>query len=123
MSKYPSLNSDLPGIYVQDPLTTDPVTTDEVLHEGDDILMQTQNTLYRIEKREDGTYISGHPEYCPVPTKCDIAGSTLWGSGMLKLRYIGVGMCFEFSTEVHPTLIITTVIKSVKVEENGRPQS
>lgn len=58
--------------------------------------VQTKNRLYLLEKRDDGDYIQGHPEYCELPTKAHIHGSTFGGS-MLKVGWLGVGMYLEFS--------------------------
>lgn len=66
---------------------------------GRKLLVQTRNTLYIIERREDGLYISGHAKYCPVPTKCVISGSNFGGS-MLKMGFVGRGMYMEFMVEV-----------------------
>lgn len=62
------------------------------------IEMTTQNRVYMIEKRLDGYYISGHPEFCPTPTKINIHGSTfVQKSNMIKIKFIGRGMFLEFS--------------------------
>lgn len=66
---------------------------------GKKLMVQTQNTLYTIERREDGVYISGNKRYCPEPTKCHINGST-WGGSMIKVGYVGVGMYLEFMLDV-----------------------
>src|SRR5258708_1502008 len=81
---------------------------------GERVEMQTRNTLYLIEKREDGLYISGHLGYCRVPTKAYIHGST-WGGSMLKVGFVGVGMHLEFATDEHPDAITTSTIADVKL--------
>ncbi len=43
-----------------------------MLSVGGAIEVETNNTKYKIEKREDGMYISGNPKYCPEPTKAEI---------------------------------------------------
>ena len=49
--------------------------------------------------------ISGHPVFCPQPTRVYIHGST-WGGSMLKESFIGRGMHLEFG---HPDgLAVTT---------------
>ena len=65
---------------------------------GKKLLVQTKNTVYIIDKREDGFYISGHPRFCPEPTKCSIPGSTFGGS-MIKVGFLGRGMYMEFWIE------------------------
>lgn len=66
---------------------------------GKTLIVKTRNTTYTIEKREDGTYISGSQKYCPVPTKCHINGSTFGGS-MIKVDWVGIGMYLEFILSV-----------------------
>lgn len=79
---------------------------------GKALLVQTKNTLYRIEKRgESEFYISGNQRFCPEPTKTSIHGST-WGGSMLKVGFVGIGMRLEFSVEGHRA-ITTSVISSV----------
>jgi hypothetical protein len=80
--------------------------------DGSGLEVQTRNTHYVIVKRGAETFISGHAKYCPVPTKAYIAGFT-WGSSMLKIGFVGVGMHLEFSTDAHPERIVTTQIASV----------
>lgn len=62
---------------------------------GDFLDIETKSRLYTVEKKEDGFYIQGHPEYCPEPTKVYINGST-WGGSMLKTGFVGRGMHLEF---------------------------
>jgi hypothetical protein len=79
---------------------------------GKKLQVQTRNTLYTIERREDGLYISGNAKYCPEPVKCSIPGSNFGGS-MLKMNFVGRGMFMEFHTGEHPTVIVTSEIKEV----------
>lgn len=82
------------------------------LRNGDELKMQTQNTLYTIVKTGESDYtIQGHEHYCPTPTPCKIHGST-WGGSMLKIGYVGRGMHLEFSTKDYRT-IITSRIKTI----------
>jgi len=69
------------------------------LEVGERLYVQTHNTLYEIEKREDGFYISGNVHYCPKPTKAYITGSTFGGS-VIKAGFVGVGMYLEFMLKV-----------------------
>ena len=90
----------------------DGVSLDD-LSAGAGIEAKTKGRVYRIEKRADGKIlISGHPEYCPYPVFAELHGS-VWGSTMIKERYIGRGMSFEFQ---HPTLglIRTTQVQQVR---------
>lgn len=57
--------------------------------------VKTKNRTYILEHREDGWYISGHPKYCPEPTKVESIGST-WGGSSIREDYIGLGMLLEF---------------------------
>lgn len=79
---------------------------------GKALLVQTRNTQYRLENREDGWYISGHARYCPEPIKAYIAGST-WGGSMLKIGFVGRGMHLEFSTDTHRGAIATSTIQDI----------
>ena len=69
------------------------------LEVGTRLYVQTKHTLYEIEKRADGFYISGNAHYCPKPTKAFITGSTFGGS-VLKAGFVGVGMYLEFMLKV-----------------------
>ena len=44
----------------------------ENLQVGKKLSVQTANTKYTIESKEDGLYISGHSSFCPTPTKVSI---------------------------------------------------
>lgn len=88
-----------------------------VLPVGKTLLVQTGNTLYRIEKRgEKDFYISGHARYCPEPTKANIHGST-WGGSMLKMGWVGRGMNLEFSTEAHGTITTSTIAEITELSQ------
>lgn len=54
--------------------------------------IQTKNTTYLLEKKEDGYYLSGNPKYCPTPTKFVVYGS---GLGLLRAGFIGRGLKLE----------------------------
>lgn len=84
-----------------------------ILPAGKTLLVQTKNTLYRIEKRgEEDYWISGHPRFCPEPIKASIHGST-WGGSMLKVGFVGRDMHLEFSTPEHGT-VTTSRIQDVR---------
>lgn len=80
---------------------------------GQAVEVETENRKYLIERLEDGFYISGHPEYCPAPTKAEINGSTCGGS-TLKQDVICKGMHLEFSTPDHKR-VTTSTIKAVRL--------
>ena len=87
----------------------------EQLEVGQWLEVQTQESVYIIERRKDGFYISGNQKYCPDPVKAKIKGSTFGGSAIMP-GFIGRGMYLEFSIpESHPSPIVTSRIKSIKV--------
>jgi hypothetical protein len=74
--------------------------------------IRTQNHAYTLRYEGDGQgLISGHPVFCPQPTRVSIHGST-WGGSMLKEHFIGRGMHLEFG---HPYYepITTSMIEEV----------
>jgi len=103
----------LGGVWVLDhpDYVNDDVKAQPVLPVGHSLKVQTRHTLYLIEKRADGFYISGHIRYCPVPTKCSIHGST-WGGSMLKMGFVGRDMNLEFS--INGKTIVTSTIQEVE---------
>ena len=87
-----------------------------VLAIGKMLLVQTKNTLYRIEKRgEDDFWISGSERFCPTPIKANIHGSTFGGS-MLKMEFVGRGMYLEFSIPGSQGIITTSEIQEIREE-------
>ena len=83
------------------------------IKDGESITVQTENTLYTIEKVNDKEYlISGNQKLCPIPTKVSIHGST-WGGSMIKLGFIGIGMYLEVG-KGNGKLMITSQIKEIK---------
>jgi len=87
------------------------------LSEGTVLEVETQNRWYTIMIGGRGReLISGHPQYCPDPVPVRIKGST-WGGSMLKVRYIGRGMCLEFRHPVYRT-IITSQIVDIRASEH-----
>jgi len=111
------------GVYVHDhpDFVNAEIKAQPVLPVGKVMLIQTKNTLYRLEKRGPKEfYISGSPRFCPEPTKAYIAGSTFGGS-MLKMGFVGRGMHLEFSTDAHRN-VTTSEIQDVW-EEGTRQES
>lgn len=88
------------GVYLKD------------LEVGSFLEVETKNRIYTIEKRKDGFYMSGHPEFCPEPTKVEIPGST-WGGSMLKTGFIGRGMHLEYVVPGKKP-VTTTQIREIK---------
>ncbi len=84
---------------------------------GEVLEVETQNHWYVIINCGDGTaFISGHPAFCPQPTRVRIQGST-WGGSMLKMRFIGRGMRLEFCHPVFRT-IVTSRIMEIRPREH-----
>jgi hypothetical protein len=79
---------------------------------GKKLQVQTKKSLYIIERREDGLYISGNAKYCPEPVKCRIPGSNFGGS-MLKMNFVGRGMFLEFIVDGTNKTIVTSEISEV----------
>ena len=80
------------------------------LAEGARLEVETQNRWYTILIGNGGEQlIWGHPQYCPDPVAVRIAGST-WGGSMLKLRFIGRGMCMEFHHPAYPRIVTSRVV-------------
>ncbi len=77
---------------------------------GGSLEVETVNTIYSIEKREDGFYISGNIKFCPEPTRVNINGSTFGGS-MLKMGFIGRGMHLEFILPEGQTITTSKIIE------------
>lgn len=91
-----------------------------VLAVGKTLLVQTKNTLYRIEKRgEDEFYISGNARFCPEPARVTIHGSNFGGS-MLKLGWVGRGMYLEFSTAEHRGIGTSEIKEITEVDSSER---
>lgn len=80
---------------------------------GEGILVQTQNSLYRLEHHDGSWTIEGHKKYCPVPTKVTVSGSTFGGSA-LKIGFVGPGLYMEFHVEGF-SRITTSAIQSVNL--------
>lgn len=82
---------------------------------GQTVLVQTKNTLYKLTKY-DGHWMGLGGKYFPRPRIVNIHGSTFGGS-MIRVGFLGVGMCLEFS---HPTddkrNVTTSAIQSVTIK-------
>ncbi len=81
------------------------------IDEGTSLQVETENRHYRIEFRDSGTFISGHPVFCPKPVPVSVHGSS-WGGSMLKVAYIGRGMHLEFH---HPDFKTITTSRIVEI--------
>jgi hypothetical protein len=80
------------------------------LQEGEVLVVETENRSYRIELRAGrAAFISGHPTFCPRPTRVSIHGST-WGGSMLKASFIGRGMRLEFHHPEHKQITTSMIV-------------
>ncbi len=78
---------------------------------GATIQVQTLNHSYLLVNRGEGkALISGHPRFCPQPTLVTVDGSN-WGGSMLKLSFIGRGMCMEFRHPAHRTITTSKIVE------------
>lgn len=92
----------------------------DVLPIGAKLEVRTQNHVYDIENREDGRFIiAGHPEYCPTPVLVKLHGST-WGGSMIRLAYIGRGMCLEFHHPDHGVILTSAIEEITERPASGR---
>ena len=86
----------------------------EDLQPGSKLEVTTHNTRYQLLILIGNvSLIMGHPLYCPHPVLVRINGST-WGGSMLKVRFIGRGMCMEFVHPQYQTAIITSPIREIR---------
>jgi hypothetical protein len=86
----------------------------EDLQPGSRLQVTTRNTRYHLLVLfGDIALVVGHPLYCPRPVLVRIHGST-WGGSMLKVRFIGRGMCMEFAHPQYQTPILTSPIREVR---------
>jgi len=83
------------------------------LEPGTRVVAVTRNSTYDIEiLNQVGQVKVQGGKYFPESTETYFAGST-WGGSMLKLKWIGLDMCMEFS---HPKgVIVTSRVKEAKV--------
>ena len=75
---------------------------------GTVIEAKTMNSLYRIRVLGGNRFEAKGGAYFPEPTEVSIPGST-WGGSMLKMNWVGVGMCIEFNP------CTTTAVQTLKV--------
>jgi hypothetical protein len=86
----------------------------EDVQPGSRLQVTTRNTRYQlVVLKENMALMTGHPLYCPRPVLVRIHGST-WGGSMLKLRFLGRGMCMEFGHPHYGTPILTSPIQEIR---------
>lgn len=97
---------------------------------GTKLKVNTRNTEYDIEIRPRSgepdpdwlnaeVWMKGHHEYCPEFVKVNFQGST-WGSSVIKLRWVGVDMCMEFSIGDWKR-ITTSFVERITCLSNPKP--
>jgi hypothetical protein len=81
---------------------------------GDVIEVETRNHAYKLVNHGSGqALISGHPQFCPQPVLVRVEGSN-WGGSLLKVSFIGRGMCLEFR---HPQFQVITTSPIVDIRQ------
>lgn len=81
--------------------------------------VMTRNHEYVIVMEADGdAWIAGHPQFCPEPVLCHIAGSN-WGGSMIKANYLGRGMHMEFRHPDFPGVIVTSPIVDIRLSSEA----
>jgi hypothetical protein len=111
-----------PGLHVANPHLADSVNRNIIrseieggvylgdLQPGSVLSIQTRNRVYEIVVLGDGAaLISGHPEFCPEPTKVQIHGST-WGGPMIMTSYLGRGMHLEFEHPQYQVIVTSRIL-------------
>jgi hypothetical protein len=77
---------------------------------GDVIEVETRNHAYKLVNHGFGqALISGHPEFCPQPVLVRVEGSN-WGGSLLKVSFIGRGMCLEFRHPEYHTITTSPIV-------------
>jgi hypothetical protein len=90
------------------------------LDPGELLSLTTRNRSYWLTFLGDHSgLLSGHPQYCQVPTPVRIAGST-WGGSMIEVGFLGEGMHVEFVMPDGKTLTTSTVVE-IKREPVTQP--
>jgi hypothetical protein len=83
---------------------------------GTILAVKTMNTEYIFQKRAEGVFVHGHPEYCPTPVPCRVAGSTVGGSTIFPGKIItGLNLEIAFSGKFCMVNITTSPIDRVTV--------
>jgi len=81
------------------------------LPDGGVLEVETSGHCYTIVNRTHGeALISGHPRFCPQPTRVTIEGSMLGGC-MLKSGFIGLGMRLTFELPTHRTITTSPIMQ------------
>lgn len=86
--------------------------------------VRTQHSIWKFIVDENcnvialATDLNGmeHPRYCKKSTTVRISGST-WGSHMIKLGYVGVGMYLELYEKGEKRGILTSMVENIKLEK------
>ena len=85
---------------------------------GETLSIQTNNTEYNLERRDDGFYMTGGSRFVK-PTKVNIHGCT-WDGSMLMTDVITEGMCLELGIPERPrdrNMVTTSTIKKIRINQ------
>lgn len=83
------------------------------LQPGSALEITTQDTHYQVLLLRGNLALITGSLCCPGPVLVRIHGST-WGGSMLKVRFIGRGMCMEFSHAQYQTPILSSPIQEIR---------
>jgi hypothetical protein len=80
------------------------------------IEVETRNHAYRLVNHGFGrALISGHPQFCPDPVMVTVEGSN-WGGSLLKVSFIGRGMCLEFRHPHYQRITTSPIVEIRQVD-------
>lgn len=79
------------------------------------LLVRTQNSVYRIIVIEGSSVLVQGGQFFPQATAAHLSGSGFGGS-MLKLAWVGVGLCMEICQDGQR--IVTSSVRTMKVEDD-----
>jgi len=79
------------------------------------LLIETQNSLYRITVSERTSVLVHGGQFFPITTQARLDGSGFGGS-MIKLAWIGVGLCMEICSDSQR--IITSPVRTIAIQRD-----
>jgi hypothetical protein len=80
---------------------------------GDAYDIETTNRHYSLELTPKGFFISGHPFYCGIQTKCWGIRSGPGGWDNIEDGMIRVGNYLEFATDKYPEGVTTSKVVAI----------
>ena len=76
--------------------------------------VETKGHVYSLVNSGGGrAWISGHPDYCPLPVEVTIAGSSQGKPPSLTPGFIGLGMRLKFWHPSHD-LVTTSMVRDIR---------